>query len=60
MFATFKQIFNPKNRDLQKRILFTLLVLLVFKLGTTIIVPGVDTSNFQNRSEERRVGKECM
>ena len=48
MFATFKQIFNPKNKDLQKRILFTLLVLFIFKLGTTIIVPGVDTSNFQN------------
>lgn len=48
MFATIKQIFNPKNKDLQKRILFTLLVLFIFKLGTTIIVPGVDTSNFQN------------
>ncbi len=48
MFATVKQIFNPKNKDLQKRILFTLLVLFIFKLGTTIIVPGVDTSNFEN------------
>lgn len=48
MFATIKQIFNPKNKDLQKRILFTLLVLFIFKLGTTIIVPGVDTSNFQD------------
>ena len=48
MFATFKQIFNPKNKDLRKRILFTLLVLFIFKLGTTIIVPGVDTSNFDN------------
>lgn len=42
MFATIKQIFNPKNRDLQKRILFTLLVLFVFKIGTSIIVPGID------------------
>ena len=48
MFATIKQIFNPKNKDLQKRILFTLFVLFIFKLGTTIIVPGVDTSNFNN------------
>ncbi len=48
MFATVKQIFNPKNKDIQKRILFTLLVLFIFKLGTTIIVPGVDTSNFQD------------
>lgn len=42
MFATIKQLFNPKNKDLQKKILFTFLVLFIFKLGTTIIVPGVD------------------
>jgi preprotein translocase subunit SecY len=44
MFANMKQIFNPKNKDLQKRILFTLFALFVFKLGTTIIVPGIDKS----------------
>lgn len=44
MFANIKQIFNPKNKDLQKRILFTLAALFVFKLGTTIIVPGIDQS----------------
>ncbi len=44
MFANFKQIFNPKNKDLQKRILFTFFALFVFKLGTTIIVPGVNTA----------------
>lgn len=42
MFATIKQIFNPKNKDLQKRILFTFFALFIFKLGTTIIVPGID------------------
>ncbi|MDD2377802.1 MAG: preprotein translocase subunit SecY [Bacilli bacterium] len=42
MFAMIKQIFNPKNKDLQKRIVFTLLALFVFKLGTTIIVPGIN------------------
>lgn len=42
MFANIKQIFNPKNKDLQRRILFTLLILFIFKLGTTIIVPGID------------------
>ena len=41
MFANIKQIFNSKNRDLLKRILFTLAALFVFKIGTTIIVPGV-------------------
>lgn len=47
MFATMKQIFNPKNRDIQKKILFTFAALFIFKLGTTITVPGVtlDTSN---------------
>lgn len=42
MFANMKQIFSPKNKDLQKRILFTLFVLFIFKLGTDIIIPGVD------------------
>ena len=44
MFANIKQIFNSKNRDLLKRILFTLGALLVFEIGTTIIVPGVKVS----------------
>lgn len=41
MFATFKQLFKPKNRDIQKKILFTLGALFIFKLGTAITVPGV-------------------
>ena len=40
MFATIKQIFSPKNKDLRNRILFTLFVLLIFKIGTAITVPG--------------------
>ena len=42
MFATIKQIFNPKNKDIRNRILFTFLCLFIFKLGTAIIVPGID------------------
>lgn len=42
MFATIKQIFNPKNKDLQKRILFTFGALFIFKLGLAIVVPGID------------------
>ena len=47
MFATFSQLFKPKNRDIQKKILFTLGALFIFKLGTAITVPGVnlDTKN---------------
>ena len=41
MTSTIKQIFNPKNRDLQKKILFTLFALIIFKIGTAITVPGV-------------------
>lgn len=39
--STIKQLFNPKNKDLQKKILFTLVALFVFKIGTSISVPGV-------------------
>ncbi len=49
MFANLKQLFNPKNKDIRKRILFTFAALFVFKIGTTIVVPGVDldTSNLK-------------
>ena len=36
MFATFKQIFAPRNKELRKRILFTLCCLAIFIIGTTI------------------------
>ena len=42
MFKKFKQLFKPQNKDLRKRIYFTFFVLLLFKLGTSIIVPGID------------------
>ena len=45
MFATIKQIFNHKNRDIQKRILFTLAILFVFRLGAAIVVPGINKDN---------------
>ena len=44
MFTNLKQIFAKKNRDLLKRILFTLAALIVFKIGTTIIVPGINNN----------------
>ena len=43
MFNTIKQLFNPKNKDVRNKILFTLGVLFVFKLGTTIPVPGTQS-----------------
>src|SRR5574344_2112210 len=42
MFATMKQIFNPKNKDIRNHILFTLLCLFIFILGKAIVVPGIN------------------
>lgn len=42
MFDMIKQVFKPKNKDIQKRILFTLVCLFVFVIGKAIVVPGVD------------------
>lgn len=47
MFANLKQIFNPANKDLQKRILYTFIALFIFKIGTTIVVPGIDPASLQ-------------
>ncbi|MCI9585207.1 MAG: preprotein translocase subunit SecY [Bacilli bacterium] len=41
----FKQIFNPANKDLRKKIWYTLACLFLFKIGTAIVVPGVDNEN---------------
>lgn len=40
MLQTIKLLFNPKNKDIRKRLGFTLFCLLVFIVGTTIPVPG--------------------
>lgn len=40
MFKTIKLLFNKKNNDIRKRVLFTLACLLVFIVGKTIPVPG--------------------
>ena len=50
MFATIKQIFNPKNKDLQKKILFTFAALFIFKLGTAIVVPGIDQASLGTKN----------
>lgn len=42
MLKNLKLIFSPKNKDIRKRIGFTLLGLLIFSLGTTIPVPGTE------------------
>ena len=43
MFAKMKQLFNPSNKDLRKRIYFTMLCLGIFCLGTNITIPWAST-----------------
>lgn len=40
MFSNLKGLFSPTNKDLRKRILFTLAVLAIFIVGSNIVVPG--------------------
>ena len=40
MFSNLKGLFTPSNKDLRKRIYFTLFVLAIFGLGTNVMVPG--------------------
>ena len=43
MFKTFGQLFKRSNKDLRKRIYFTLFCLAIFSFGSTITVPWVGT-----------------
>ncbi len=42
MFKKVKQFFSPANKDLRKKVWFTFAMLFVFKLGTAVVVPGVE------------------
>jgi preprotein translocase subunit SecY len=49
MAGMFETIRNAvKIPDLKKKLLFTLLMLLVFRVGSTIITPGIDPKEFLN------------
>ena len=45
MFKTFIDFF--KNKDTVKRLLFTLVILFIYRLGVSIPAPGVDTTVFK-------------
>lgn len=54
---TIKNIF--KIEELRKRIVYTLLLVLVYRLGTFIVLPGIDATllaNLQSTSQEGLVG----
>ena len=42
MIKGLKEIFSPRNKDLKKKILFTLLILFIYNAGTGIRVPGTE------------------
>ena len=44
MFKKVKQFFGPENKDLRKKVWFTFAMLFIFKLGTALVVPGVDAN----------------
>lgn len=45
MITNIKKIFTSKNKELRKRIIFTLVVLIIFVIGTTIKVPDTPSVN---------------
>ena len=47
MFQNLKQVFAPTNKDLRKRILFTLGALAFFIIGTFIQIPGTPNLDLQ-------------
>ena len=54
---TIKNIFRIE--ELRKRIVYTVLLILVYRLGCFIVLPGIDASmlaNLQSRSNEGLVG----
>jgi preprotein translocase subunit SecY len=49
LIKTFRDIFSIE--DLRERILNTLLFLAIYRLGSYIVLPGVDGARFQGSSE---------
>ena len=45
MFAKLKDIFAKRNKELRKRILFTLMCLAIFIIGTNVRIPGTTENN---------------
>jgi preprotein translocase subunit SecY len=56
-FETIKNIF--KIEELRKRIVYTLLLILVYRLGCFVVLPGIDATllaNLQSKTQEGLVG----
>ena len=53
--ADSKSIFS-KDNDLKNRIIFTILVLCVYRLGTYIPLPGIDAQSLQTLMQSKQTG----
>ena len=50
MFSTFINAF--KIKDLRKKILYTILLIVVYRLGSAIPIPGVNLVGWQKATEQ--------
>lgn len=48
MFETLKNAF--KNKDVRKKILITLALLFIYRLGCWVPIPGIDAATYQNQT----------
>lgn len=58
LIETIKNIF--KIEDLKKRIIYTLLLLLVYRLGSFVVMPGIDPSAIANSDLARQTSEGLM
>ena len=54
LFSTLSNIW--KIEELRVRILYTLLILLVYRIGSFIVLPGVDPNSLQTETKEGLLG----
>lgn len=54
MLQTIKNIFSVK--EIRKKILFTLFIILLYRLGTFITIPGIDKITFMQQVGEASTG----
>ena len=47
---------SPKNNDLRNRILFTILILSVYRLGTYVPLPGIDPESLKTMMDSNQKG----
>ena len=54
--TNLKSSFSSKDKDLKNRIIFTILMLMVYRLGTYIPLPGIDAQSLQTLMQSKQSG----